>query len=327
MAARCIRGIWLMVAALVVSVPAAAAEPVRVVASFSILEDMVRVIGGADIELTTLIERGGDAHAYDPTPADIRRLSQAQVLVVNGLGFEGWVPRLVSASGFRGEQIVASDGVKPVALSADAVHHHDHGGHSHHDHKHSPGSGHHHPAPARSSQIDPHAWQDLENGVVYARNIAQGLARVDPANASHYLDRAGQYIAQLQARHADIKAALAAIPVERRRVVTPHAAFGYFGAAYGIEFLSLAGLSSDAEPSARDMARLIQDIRASKSTALFAEGVSANTRVIEQVARETGLRVGGVLFSDSLDAPGRPAATYLGMFSTNAGNIISALSP
>lgn len=320
-----------------------AAEPVAVVASFSILGDMVKVIGGDQVTLTTLIGPGGDAHAFDPAPADMRTLATAKVLVTNGLGFEGWMPRLVKASGFKGKQIVASEGVKLRNLANGHDHHsHDHkvpAGHHDHDHHddhknhahdhdnhdnhrdHTAASG----TRGDSATVDPHAWQDLENGVIYARNIARGLAEADPANAAQYQQRADQYVASMRELHAAIGQALQAIPSGRRRVVTPHDAFGYFDQAYGVTFVSAAGLSSDAEPSAKDIARLVRDIKASASTALFTEGVSGSGRVIEQVARETGLKVGGPLFSDSLAEPGQPADTYLGMFRWNADQIISAL--
>ena len=305
---------------------ATAAEPIRVVASFSILGDMVRVIGGDQVSLTTLIGPGGDAHAFDPAPADMRHLADANVLVTNGLGFEGWMSRLVKASGFDGHHVVASDGVKPRSLAAGHDPYQEHKGHDH---------GHHNPdhhdghvaAPGTAAAIDPHAWQDLENGVIYAGNIARGLAQADPANAMHYQQRADQYVASMRELHAQVRQALQAVPPERRRVVTPHDAFGYFGQAYGVTFVSAAGLSSDAQPSAKDIARLIRDVKASASTALFTEGVSGSGRVIEQVARETGLKVGGPLFSDSLAGPGQPAGTYLGMFRWNADQITSALQP
>ncbi len=293
-----------------------ATEPVEVVASFSILGDMVKVIGGEQVRLTTLIGPGADAHAFDPSPADIRTLAKAQVLVVNGLGFESWMPKLARAAGFKGKEIVASEGVTLRQLET----HHDHHDHGHHRGKNAK-------APQQARHVDPHAWQDLNNGIRYARNIAEGLSKVDPVNAAHYRQRAESYVADMTALQGEIRQALQGVPAERRRVVMPHDAMGYFGEAYDVEFFSAAGLSSDAEPSAKDIARLVREVKASASTALFTEGISGNARVMDQVARETGLKVGGPLFTDSLDAPGQPADTYLGMFRWNAGQIISALKP
>ena len=295
-----------------------AAEPLEVVASFSILGDMVKVIGGEQIRLTTLIGPGADAHAFDPSPADIRTLAKAQVLVVNGLGFESWMPKLARAAGFKGKEVVASEGVTLRQLDTDHAHdHHDHG------HRHSKSV----KTPQQARNVDPHAWQDLNNGIRYAQNIAEGLSKVDPANAAQYRQRAESYVADMTALHGDIRQAIQGVPVERRRVVMPHDSMGYFGEAYDVTFFSAAGLSSDAEPSAKDIVRLIREVKASASTALFTEGVSGNARVMDQVARETGLKVGGPLFTDSLNAPGQPAGTYLGMFRWNADQIISALKP
>ena len=313
---------------------AQAAEPVQVVASFSILGDMVKVIGADDVRLTTLIGPGADAHAFDPSPADIRTLANAQILVVNGLGFEAWMTKLTRAAGFKGTEIVASDGVAIHKL--DVRHDHDHGGKgSHSGHKHAEKAhrkhdGQHGGKNAEDDlrDVDPHAWQSLENGVRYARNIAEGLAKADPDNAAQYRQRAERYVAEMTALHAQIKASFQVIPEQRRRVVIPHDSMGYFGRAYQITFYSAAGLSSDAEPSAKDIARLVRDIKANGSTALFTEGMSGgNQRVMAQVARETGLKVGGPLFTDSLDIEGRPAGDYLGMFRWNADQIISALQP
>nr|WP_254046992.1 zinc ABC transporter substrate-binding protein [Pusillimonas sp. T2] len=290
-----------------------AAEPLKVVASFSILGDMVKVIGGENVQVTTLIGPNVDAHSHEPTASDSRVLADANVVVMNGLGFEAWMPRLMRASGFKGHEIVASTGVTPRQLDHD--HDHDHG-HSH---------GHDDKADGAAS-VDPHAWQDLRNGVKYARNIANGLSRVDPVNRAGYQARADIYVTEMEKLHNEIRQSLAAIPAERRKVVTPHDAFGYFGQAYDITFVPVAGLASDAEPSARDIARLIREIKKTKSAALFTEK-ALSSRVINQIARETGAKVGGTLYADTLDVTDRPAGTYLGMFKWNAGQLIFSLKP
>lgn len=293
----------------------ATAEPLKVVASFSILGDMVKVIGGENVQVTTLIGPNADAHSHEPSASDSRVLAEANVVVMNGLGFEAWMPRLLRASGFNGHEIVASTGVTPRQLDDD----HDHG----HSHGHSHGHG---DKTAGAASVDPHAWQDLRNGVKYARNIANGLSRVDPANRAGYQARADIYVIEMEKLHTEIRQSLAAIPAERRKVVTPHDAFGYFGQAYGIDFVSVAGLASDAEPSARDIARLIREIKKTKSAALFTEK-ALSSRVINQIARETGAKVGGTLYADTLDTTDRPAGTYLGMFKWNAGQLIFSLKP
>ena len=238
-------GLWLSTA----FGAAHAAEPLPVVASFSILGDIVREVGGDDIKLGTLVGPDGDAHEYEPTPGDARKLAAARILFVNGLDFEAWLPRLVKAAGFTGPTVVASKGVTPRKFAG-----HEHGKHDHghgdkdhdHDHDHGAGEGHHHHGDA-----DPHAWQNLANGVTYARNVAEGLAAADPAHADAYRKRADAYIARLQAADTAARKAFAAIPAERRKVVTSHDAFGYFGDAYGVDFIAAMGVSTAAEPFAR----------------------------------------------------------------------------
>ncbi|ALM85254.1 metal ABC transporter substrate-binding protein [Bordetella sp. N] len=304
------------------SAPATAPTgPLKVVASFSILGDMVKQIGGSDVQLDVLVGPDGDAHEYEPTPADARRLAAAQVLVVNGLGFEAWLPKLVRASGFKGSTVVASEGVKPRDFGGDATggHDHAHGGDKHDDHKHGDGHGH-------EGNIDPHAWQSLANGAQYARNIGAALAAADAAHADAYRQRADAYVARIEALNERVKQAFAALPAERRRVVTSHDAFGYFGDAYGMTFISAMGISTEAEPSAADVARIVSQIRQDKVPAVFVENVSS-PKLAQQIARETGARVGGTLYSDALAKPGLPAATYLGMFEWNLSQFMAALKP
>jgi zinc/manganese transport system substrate-binding protein len=302
-----------------------AAEPPKVVASFSILGDMVQEIGKEHVSVTTLVGPDGDAHVYEPTPADASNIAAADVLVVNGLDFETWLPRLVEASGFEGAEVVASTGVTPRAFEDDDEDDHDHeadaDNHDHdevaedHDHE----EGHHH-----HGSNDPHAWQSLANGVIYARNIATALAAADPDNAAAYQANAAAYVAALEALDAEVKAAFAAIPAERRKVVTSHDAFGYFGAAYGVEFIAPTGISTEAEASAADVARIIDQIKAEHITAVFVENIT-NTKLIDQIAAETGATVGGELFSDALSGPDGPAPTYLKMFEWNTEQLTKAL--
>lgn len=305
-----------------------AAEPLKVVASFSILGDMVSEIGGDAVAVTTLVGPDGDAHVYEPTPADASAIAAADILVVNGLDFETWLPRLVSASGFKGAEVVASAGVTPLAFDdhdeddhdheADGdAHDHDEAAHDDHDHEE---AGHHH----HHGSSDPHAWQDLGNGVIYARNIATALAKADPDNAASYEANAAAYIAGLEAMDAEVAAAFAAIPAERRKVVTSHDAFGYFGAAYGVEFIAPTGVSTEAEASAADIAKIIDQIRHDHITAVFVENIS-DTRLVDQIASETGAVIGGALFSDALSGPDGPAPTYLDMFRWNTEQLTKAL--
>ncbi|MBB1627455.1 metal ABC transporter substrate-binding protein [Achromobacter sp. UMC71] len=297
-----------------------AAQPLQAVASFSILGDIVREVGGDDVQLTTLVGPDGDAHEYEPTPADAKKLSVAKVLFVNGLDFEAWLPRLVKASGFAGQTVVASKGITPRKF---AGHGHDHGDKDQDHgsaHAHGGEDGHHH------GDADPHAWQNLANGVIYARNVADGLAAADPAHADAYRQRADAYIARLQAADAAVRKTFAAIPAERRKVVTSHDAFGYFGDAYGVEFISAVGVSTAAEPAAGDVARIIEQVKRDKVPAVFVENITS-PRLVQQIARETGAKVGGTLYSDALSKPGQPGATYLEMFEWNVRQLAAALQP
>lgn len=298
--------------------PAAAQEPLRVVASFSILGDMAREVGGDRIAVRLLIGPDGDAHVFQPTPADAKAVADADMLLVNGLGFEGWLDRLSRASGFKGRTIVASTGVKPLAMQNDG-HGHAHG----HAHGHSHGEKHRKGRAAEAP--DPHAWQDPANGRLYIDNIAAGFAAADPAHAADYLKRAEAYKQRLAALDARLRAALGAIAPDRRRVITSHDAFRYFGAAYGIEFLAAAGVSTESEPSARQIAALIGQIRKEKVRALFVENMS-NPRLVEQIGRDAGATVGGRLYSDALSPPGGPADTYERMFEHNAAMLIAGMS-
>jgi len=303
--------------------PRSATAVVNVVASFSILGDMVREIGADRVQVTTLVGRNADPHSYEPTPEDVQALTRAQLLVSNGLGFEAWIPRLVESSGFAGTQMEASRGVQVRHLQQGEVLDagrkesrpaHGQAGHDHeHDHDdHSVGS------------VDPHAWQDLSNGMIYARNIAQALAHVQPADSAYFRQRATNYIEKMKKLDAEVKQALAAVPEEKRTVITSHDAFGYFQQAYGIRFISIAGVSNEAEPSAQELAAIIDQARKQKVAGVFVER-STNPKLAQQIARETGSKVGGTLYSDALGKADEPAGNYLGMFSWNAGRLVYVL--
>lgn len=277
------------------SVLARADGPVDVVATFSILGDMVRQVGGDRVHVTTLVGPDGDAHVYQPTPADARAVAGAKLLVVNGLGFEGWIDRLTEASGYKGRVVTATAGVEPRGMAD-----HDHG------------------------EIDPHAWQSLANARIYVRNIADGLAAIDPAGAEIYRSNAARYMKEIDAVEAQVREAIDSLPVERRKVVTSHDAFGYLSAAYGIEIHAPVGFSTEAEASAGDVARLIRQIYKEKIPAVFVENIS-DRRLLDQIVRETGAQIGGTLYSDALSKADGPAGTYLGMMRHNIRTLVAAL--
>ena len=277
------------------SVTVRAEDPVDVVATFSILGDMVRQVGGDRVRVTTLVGPDGDAHVYQPTPADVRSVAGARLLVVNGLGFEGWIDRLTEASGYKGRVVTATTGVKPLWIGEN--------GHR---------------------EIDPHAWQSLANARIYVRNITGGLAAVDPAGTGIYSRNAARYMEEIDAVEAQVREAIDSLPVERRMVVTSHDAFGYLSAAYGIEFHAPVGFSTESEPSAGDVARLIRQINREKIRAVFIDNIS-DRRLLDQIVRETGARIGGTLYSDALSTAGGPAGTHLGMMLHNIRTLVAAL--
>ncbi|MCS6920540.1 MAG: metal ABC transporter substrate-binding protein [Elioraea sp.] len=301
-----VRRSLLLAASALLTFPARGAEPLPVLASFSILADFAREVGGERVRVEALVGPGQDAHTFAPAPGDAQRVAAARVIVVNGLGFDTWMLRLAQAANFRGTRIVASEGIRTLK----ARHHHHHG----HDH------GHHHHGDA-----DPHIWQDPKRAQVMVRRIAAGLSAIDPAGRATYEANAARYNDRLEALHAWVEAQFQGIPREARRVVTSHDAFAYFGERYGVTFLSPQGVTTRAEPSAQQVTQLVQQIRRDRIRAIFFEDM-ANPRLIEQVAREAGVRVGGRLFSDALSPPDGPAPTYEAMMRHNTRALIEALA-
>jgi zinc/manganese transport system substrate-binding protein len=282
-----------------------AQERLRVVATFSILGDMVSRVGGDRIEVKTLVAAGGDAHVYQPTPADAADLAKAQLVFQNGLKFEGWIEKLVKVSGYRGEIVTVTKGVKTIQAAQR------HGKHGHHGHNH--------------GGEDPHAWQSLANALIYVHNIKEALCRIDASGCTAYSQNAAVYSQEIERLDIEIKAQIAATPPAARKVITSHDAFGYFARDYGVRFLSPRGISTESEASAEDVARLIDQIRREKVRALFIENIS-DPRLIEQIARETGVKIGGILYSDALSPAGGPAAIYLDMMRYNARLIAGAMA-
>ena len=294
----------LSIAAVSLVAHVASAEPLNVVASFSILGDMTQRVGGDRVQVHTLVSQESDAHVYQPTPADAKTLAQARLVVVNGYGFEGWIDRLVKSSGYRGKVLTASNGIKTLKRPHSTGEKHDA-----HDH---------------DNEIDPHAWQDLANARLYVDNIAQALGDADPSGKAAYQANATVYKKEIAALDSELRQSINAIPAERRKVVTSHDAFGYFSRAYGISFISPVGINTDAEPSAADVGRIIKQIRRDKIPAVFIESFS-DPRLLERIRVESGARIGGTLYSDSLSKVGGAASTYLDMMRHNAKTLTTAL--
>jgi zinc/manganese transport system substrate-binding protein len=283
--------LWLCLVLAVTASPLQAAERLNVVASFSILGDFVRQIGGDSVNLTVLVGANSDVHVYTPTPADAKTVADARLLVINGLGLEGWLPRLLQSSGSKAQTVVATAGIVPLKLGSDA---------------------------------DPHAWQSVANAKIYVANIRDALMSADPADAEMFRARTDRYLSELDALDAEVREAIAKIPPERRKVISTHDAFGYFAAAYGIAFIAPLGVSTESEPSARDIAKIIAQVRSAKIPAVFLENIS-DDRLVGRIAAETGAKLGGTLFSDSLTSEKGDAPTYIAMVRHNIKALTGAL--
>jgi zinc/manganese transport system substrate-binding protein len=273
------------------ALPVRAQERLKVVASFSILGDFVQNVGGDRVDVTTLVGPNGDVHVYTPTPADAKKIADAKLVIINGLGLEGWLPRLIQASGSKAPIITATRGITPLRLGSDA---------------------------------DPHAWQSVASAKVYVANIRDALAAADPADAEMFLANGRRYQAELDALEAAVRAAVEKIPPARRKVISTHDAFGYFAAAYGVEFIAPEGVSTETEPSARDVGAVISQIKSAKIPAVFLENIS-DPRLVSRIAAETGAKVGGTLFSDALTDEKGVCPTYIAMVRHNIKALTSAL--
>jgi zinc/manganese transport system substrate-binding protein len=283
-----------LVALAVFSGPVRAEGKPVAVATFSILADLTQRIAGDHVQILTLVGPNGDAHVFEPGPKESAELAEAKLLIANGLGFEPWLQRLEDAAGFKGKIIVASDGVTPLKRVEE------------------------------QGATDPHAFQDLSNAQIYAANIEMGLSEADPAHAADFKANADTLIAELAALDQELKAEFAAVPQERRRILTSHDAFNYFGKAYGIEFVSVQGVSTEAEPSAQDLAKIVRQARDGHLSAIFLENM-ADPRLAEAVAQESGVRMGGELYADALSAPDGPAPDYLSLIRYNAKQLLATM--
>ena len=287
-------------AALFAAAPAQAQQRLDVVATFSILGDLVKNVGGDRVAVQSLVGPNGNAHVYAPSPGDAKKVADAKVVFVNGLGFEGWLERLVKASGTKASIVVATRGIKPRERASDHEHDHDHG------------------------RADPHAWQSVANAKIYVANIRDALIAADPAGKDAYDANAAAYLAKLDVLEREVRDVVAKIPADRRRVITSHNAFGYFQDAYGISFTAPQGVSTEAEASAKDVAAIISQIKKQKAAAVFLENVT-DPRLVEQIARETGAKIGGTLYSDALTDDKGDAPTYIDLIRHNLRQLAAAL--
>ncbi|MBF0271933.1 MAG: metal ABC transporter substrate-binding protein [Magnetococcales bacterium] len=275
--------------------PNVQAKPLNVVATHAILGDIVLQVGGPHVQVTTLVGVDRDPHTYEPTPADLRHLKNAKVVVMNGLGLEGWMERLVAASGFAGQPVVATTGIAPRMMEKDG------------------------------QQIaDPHAWNSAANGVIYSRNIVKALSEADPDHAKTYQDRGTRYQEEWQQLDEETRRAMQAIPAKQRKLLIGHDAFGYFADRYGLTFLAPQGLSTESESSAATVAGVIRQIKQEGISAYFLES-SNDPRLVRQIGQATGAKAGGTLYVESLSASNGPAATYLQLFRHNVEQLQQAM--
>jgi zinc/manganese transport system substrate-binding protein len=284
-------------AVLLVGTSAHGQDRISVAATFSILGDFVENVGGDRIEVTTLVGPNSDVHVYSPTPNDAKRLAAAKAVFINGLGLEGWITRLITASGTKAPVLIASAGIKTRNIDTD------------------PGS----------KEPDPHAWQSVAKAKEYVANIRDGLDAIDPAGKATYDDNGTAYIGKLDALEKEIVTAIGKIPADRRKIITTHDAFGYFGDAYGMSFIAPEGISTDADPTAKDVGKIIAQIKQQRIPAVFMENVT-DPRLIQQIARETGAKIGGTLYSDALSGSSGPAASYIDMMRHNLIEFSKALT-
>lgn len=281
------------------------AAPLKVVASFTVIADFAKNVGGDRVNITTIVGPDGDAHVYEPSPADAVAMAKADVVLVNGLHFEGFLQRLVDASATKAAIVTLTKGVTPIDFKPEFA-----------DADAAEGAG--------KTVTDPHAFQSIANARIYVKNIADAFCAADSESCDSYKANAAAYTAKLDALEGDVKAAIQSIPEAKRVVITSHDAFGYFEHEYGLTFLAPQGISTDSEPSAADVAKLVSQVKQDKAAAIFIENIT-NPRLIEQIAGETGVKVGGTLYSDALSGPDGPASTYIDMMRNNITQIKGAI--
>jgi zinc/manganese transport system substrate-binding protein len=288
----CILGVALLAPAASASI---AAEKLKAVASFSILADLVKQVGGDHVDVTAIVGPDGDAHVFQPSPQDAKAVAEANIVVINGLGLEGWMARLIQSSGTKAPVVVASKGVERLQGEGEA-----------------------------KGKADPHAWQSIGNAKIYLANIRDGLIAADPVDKADYEANAKAYLGKLDQLEAEVKEAIASIPPKNRKIITTHDAFGYFGRAYGMRFIAPQGVSTETEPSAKDIAKIIRQIKAQHVPAVFLENIS-DPRLMQQIARESGAKIGDKLYSDALSKPAAGADTYIDIMHNNIAAFTKAL--
>jgi len=274
----------------------ASAETLNVVASFTVLADVVKHVGGDHVKVSSLVGPNGDPHEFEPSPADAKTLNAAKVVFVSGEGLEGWMDRLITASGYKGTPVVASDGINTRTMVDDG-----------------------------KTVTDPHVWNSPVNVKVWVANIEKALSAADPADAADFKANAERYTKVLTELDAYAHSKFDKVPDDRRKVLTSHDAFGYFGREYKVNFLAPLGFSTETEASAAKVAQLIEQIKTEHVKAYFFEN-SNDPRLVKQVAKATGAEPGGELYVESLSKANGPASTYEKMFRYNVDQLAAAMA-
>ena len=270
-------------------------EKIKVVSSASIFQDMAKNICGDKITSMSIVPIGRDPHTYTPKPSDVELVSSADLILINGLTFEGWITELIENSGTKAKIILITEGVEPIISQK------------------------------YHNASDPHAWMDAINGVKYVYNISAGLASIDPDNALFYADNGVKYNAEIKNAHNYIKNQIATIPIEQRILITSHDAFQYYGRAYDITLNAIMGISTESEAQSKDVQRVINIIKEKKVPAVFIES-TINPKMLQQIANDTGVKIGGELYADSLGDEDSEASTYLKLLTHNTDVIVNALA-
>ncbi|MEI8321024.1 MAG: metal ABC transporter substrate-binding protein [Alphaproteobacteria bacterium] len=270
-------------------------EPLRIVSTFSILADLVKEIGGDRVHVDCIVGPDSDPHIYEPRPSDIIKISNAQIIFINGLGFEGWLERLMSAAESDGKLVVATDHIYPRLVFEGTV------------------------------VQDPHAWHSVANTKIYITNIRDKLIEIDPSSEKYYERRFQIFYKKLTDLDKKIREKIDKIPPERRKIITAHDAFGYFGNAYGVQFMAPQGISTESEARVHQVIFLIKQIKALKVKTIFIENIS-DPKLIEQIGKEAGAKIGGTLYSDALSGPEGPASSYIKMMEYNIDLLLKAMS-
>lgn len=276
------------------SIVTLAQAKVRVVTSFTILADFVQQVGQDKVDVLNLVSADSDPHMYEPTPQDVKNIAKADIIFINGLGFEGWLGRLTKAANTKGDVVVCTEHIHPRLVFEDTL------------------------------LKDPHAWHSIPHAKIYVQNIARALKKKDPSNKAFYEKNMRTYLEKLTQLDESMRRRIDHIPPNRRKIITAHDAFGYFGNSYGVQVFAPQGVSTESETKIHSIIDLVKQIKQEKIRIIFIEKIS-NPKVIQQISDETGAQIGGELYADGLSATDGPANSYINMVRYNFNLILNSM--